>query len=45
MSSVTKELKLVQVINLDYFLQRYTEVRSPIHKFLQLAHFTFRNPR
>jgi len=46
MSSVKKDLiKLAQVINLDYFLQRYTVVRLPIHEFLQLAKFTLRNPR
>jgi len=44
MTSVPKNfIKLGQVINLDYFLQKYTVDRSPIHEFLQLAQFTLRN--
>ena len=38
-------IKLAEVIILDYFLQRYTVVRSPIHEFLQLAQSTLRNQR
>jgi len=46
MSSVEIDrIKLAQVINLDYFLQRYTVVRSPIHEFLQLAQIILRNRR
>jgi len=38
-------IKLAKVIILDYFLQRYSAVRSPIHKLLQLAQSTLQNQR
>jgi len=36
-------IKFAEVIILDYFQQRYTLVRSPIHEFLQWAKSSLRN--
>ena len=42
---IKDNIKLVDIIILDQFLQGYTVVRSPIHEFLQLAQSTLRNQR